>query len=136
MDIIELSKKILELEKRIESIEATSSLSKTDNESIQPKIKKVSAKEFLLSKNLSSTVEKALALAYYLERFEQMSSFNINDIANIFQMAKETLPVNPNDVINKNIKKGHLMEVQEKKDAKKAWSLTGSGERFVENDFK
>lgn len=136
MNIEELSSKFSELEKRIKAIELRINSTKAGELSAQNDIKKVSAKEFLLSKNLSSAVEKTLALAYYLEKFEQMKSFNINDISNIFQMAKEKLPINLNDVINKNIKKGHLMEVQEKKDSKKAWVLTSTGERFIEDNFK
>lgn len=98
--------------------------------------KQMSAKEFLLSKNLSSTVEKTLALAYYLEHVEGVVSFNIEDIIRTFQSAREKSPANPNDMINKNIAKAFLMEVREPKDSKKAWVLTTTGEKFVENDFK
>lgn len=131
----ELSKKISEIEKRIETLEKLLITAESDNRSKQRSVKKVSAKEFLLSKNLSSAVEKTLALTYYLENIEQVNPFNINDLADIFQAAKEKSPANLNDMINKNIIKGYLMETKERKDTKKAWTLTATGERFVENEL-
>lgn len=126
-----ISKKISELEKRIEALEKSLS----SNPPKQRLIKQVSAKEFLLSKHLSSAVEKTLALAYYLESIEQITPFNINDLADVFQAAKEKAPVNLHDMINKNIGKGYLMEAKEQKDAKKTWILTASGERFIKNEL-
>lgn len=130
-----LSKKVSELEKRIEVLEASMSMPAFGTSSVQQKVKRMSAKEFLLSKNLSTVIEKTLALAYYLERIEQMSSFNINDLADVFQSAREKSPANLNDMINKNIAKGYLMPVQEQKDAKRAWVLTVTGEKFIENNL-
>ena len=45
------------------------------------------------------------------------------------------MPANINDAVNKNIEKGYIMDAK-KKDSKKAWTLTATGERFVENDLK
>ncbi len=130
-----ISKKISELEKRIEILEKSLIVTGTSSPPKQRPIKQVSAKEFLLSRNLSSAVEKTLALAHYLENIEQVSPFNINDLAGAFQAAKEKTPANLNDMINKNIAKGYLMPVKERKDTKKAWTLTATGERFVENEL-
>ena len=80
-------------------------------------------------------MDKTIALAYYLEHIEQANSFNANDVANTFQAARENAPANLNDMINKNIGKGYLMESREQKDGKKAWVLTATGEKFVENDL-
>lgn len=129
-----LSKKISELEKRIEVLEKSLIVAGSSNHPKQRPIKKVSAKEFLLSKNLSSAVKKTLALAYYLENIEQINPFNINDLADVFQVAKEKAPTNLHDMINKNIAKGYLMSVKELKNTKKAWTLTGTGERFIEDE--
>ena len=130
-----LSKKVSELEERIEALEKSLIISGSNSRSKQRPVKKVSAKEFLLSKDLSSAVEKTLALSYYLESIERVTPFNINDLAGIFQSAKEKAPANLNDMINKNIVKGYLMETKERKDTKKAWILTATGERFVENEL-
>ena len=95
-------------------------------------VKKQSAKEFLISKSVSVETQKVLALAYFLERAEGLSSFNVPDLEAVFRNAREKLPKNMNDAVNKNVARGFLMEAAEKKDAKKAWQLTSTGERFVE----
>jgi len=41
-----------------------------------------------------------------------------------------------NDVVNKNVARGFIMEAAEKKDSKKAWQLTATGERFIEQDME
>lgn len=136
MNMETLSEKILDLEKRVAVLEASKGTSALGDLSHQKTTKKMSAKEFLLSKNLKSTVDKTLVLAYYLEKNEQMDLFNINDIASVFQAAREKAPANLNDMINKNIAKGYLMEAREQKDSKKAWVLTSTGEKFIEEELK
>jgi len=59
----------------------------------------------------------------------------VADLENAFRSAREKLPKNMNDAVNKNIARGFLMGAAEKKDAKKAWNLTSTGERFVENEM-
>ena len=99
------------------------------------RLKRVSAKEFLLSKNPQSETQKVLALAYFLEREEGLTSFNVSDLETVFRAAREKLPKNMNDAVNKNIARGFLMGVGAKKDSKKAWQLTSTGERFVEHEL-
>jgi hypothetical protein len=65
-----------------------------------------------------------------------MTSFNATDIETIFRSAKEKLPKNMNDLVNSNIKKRFIDEAKEKKDGKKAWYLTSTGERHVEQELK
>lgn len=98
--------------------------------------KKQSAKEFLLSKTISADTQKVLALAYFLEKYEGLASFNVPDLEGVFRAARERLPKNMNDAVNKNVARGFLMEAAEKKDSKKAWILTSTGERFVEQEME
>lgn len=94
--------------------------------------KQISPKEFLLEKNPSSEVQKTLMLCFYLEHTMGLTPFNIDDLTKVFKLAKEVVPSNLNDKINKNINKGYLVEDNEKKDSKKkTWHLTASGENFV-----
>jgi hypothetical protein len=65
-----------------------------------------------------------------------MISFNVKDLEGGFRAAKEKVPLNINDKINMNTKKGMMMEADEKKDNFTAWVLTNKGEKFVKNDFK
>jgi len=98
--------------------------------------KNLSVKEFIIGKKPSNDVEKTLAIGYYLERHTGAASFNVDDLARHYQLAKEAAPANINDKVNLNIRKGHMAEAREKKDKKKAWMLTNSGEKFVESGFK
>jgi len=131
-DTNQLIERIAILEKRIEAIENQRSPIQSNNSINQ---KKQSAKEFLLSKSISGSTQKTLALAYYLEHNEGLTSFNVPDLEKIFQLAKEKKPANLNDLINKNISKGYIMDAPEKRDSKKTWTLTASGENFVEKEL-
>jgi len=107
-----------------------------DNLPAVTKPRKLSAKEFLLTKLPKSEVQKVLALGYFLEHEEGVEPFNVTDLEATFRSAKEKLPKNLNDAVNKNIARGFIMEAKEKKDAKKAWHLTSTGERFVEEQAR
>jgi hypothetical protein len=98
--------------------------------------KKLSIKEFILSKNPKNEIQKTLAIGYYLEKYEGLSSFNVKDLENGFHDAKESAPENINYKVIVNIQKGYIMESKEKKDNLKAWNLTNSGEKFVESNFE
>ncbi len=133
-DLQELAKKVSSLEKRVAQLEAHQS-----GDVIRPIVKEgkgLSIKEFMISQRPSGDVQKTLAIAYYLEKYERLTSFNVEDLARGFPLAKESTPENINDKINMNIRKGHIAEAKEKKDRKKAWIVTNAGEQFVENGFK
>jgi len=124
-------KKILDNhEKRIQKLEKL-----LESKPIQTK-KQISVKEFILTKKPKNDVEKTLVIGYYLENFRSMSSFNAKDLEDGFREAKEKVPANINYKVIKNIEKGFMMEAKEKKDKLKAWTLTSTGERFVENGLK
>jgi hypothetical protein len=125
----------LRLQKLEERVEKLENLIGGRNSEAIAKERKLSAKEFMLSKKLKSETQKVMALAYFLEREEGVTSFNVSDLETAFRSAREKLPKNMNDAVNKNIAKGFLMGASEKKDSKKAWQLTSTGERFVEHDL-
>lgn len=122
----EIMRKLEEHENRISALESTPA------KEIQVQGKKLSVKEFLLTKKPTDDVRRTLVVGYYLEHFELMESFNAKDLTDGFRSAKEPLPANINDKVNLNIGKGYMMEAKEKKDKFKAWVLTNSGEKFVE----
>lgn len=127
----DLIARIEQAEARIEKLEklfaGTPSLGAT---------KKQSAKEFLMTKQVKTDTQKVVALAYFLENQERLTSFNVSDLEAIFRSAREKLPKNMNDAVNKNIARGFLMEASERKNSKKAWHLTATGEKFVEDKLK
>lgn len=132
MDLNSLAVRLSAVEERLGKIETALGGA---TEKISLKDKKLSAKEFLISKSVKSEAQKVLALSYFLEHFEQLASFNVQDLESAFRSAREKVPKNLNDAVNKNIAKGFLMEAAEKKDSKKAWNLTASGERHVDSDM-
>ncbi len=124
--IKDLMKKFEDHERRISSLEGMST------KKMQAEGKKLSVKEFLLIKKPTDDVQRTLVIGYYLEHYKSIDNFNVRDLADGFRLAKEPPPININDKVNMNIHKGHIMEAKEKKDKSKAWVLTNSGEKFVE----
>ncbi len=98
--------------------------------------KKLSIKEFILTKKPIDDIQKTLVVGYYLEHFENADKFNVKDLTEGFRLAREPIPSNVNDKVNSNIAKGYMMPVKEKKDKLKAWILTNLGDEHVEGDFE
>lgn len=126
----ELRKILDDHEKRISKLEG---LFTARPEGVQ---KHLSPKEFILSKQPKDDVQMTLVLGYYLEKHRGLLAFNTKELENVFREAKESVPDNINYKVVRNIEKGHMMEAKEKKDKLKAWNLTASGEKFVENNFQ
>lgn len=125
-----IQKKLDDLEKRISVLEG-----KTQTTG-HLKPKKISIKEFLISKKPTNDVLKTLVIGYFLEKYENCTSFNVKDLEEGFRAAKEPVPKNINLAVIGNISKGHMMEDKGRKDKIKAWYLTNSGETYVDNDLK
>jgi len=129
-EIVEAIKKQLEdHEKRISELEV---LSQKKPEALATGL---SIKDFIRSKKTKDDIQKTLAIGYYLEKYEGFSSFNVIDLDKGFRDAKQTVPQNINDKVNKNIDKQYIMRDKKKKDGKLAWRLTADGEEYVESDF-
>lgn len=126
-----LLQKIENLEKRVDILEGV-----RPGVANEAERKKISLKEFLLTKKITNDVERTLAIGYYLEKYIGHESFHIGELEDSFKAAKEKIPQNMNDKVNMNIRKGHIMDYKEKKESKKSWCLTNSGETLVENNFK
>ncbi len=92
--------------------------------------KPISAKEFLLQKQPKTNIEKAVCLAYYYEHNKGITAWAVKDVVDWFRDAKETVPVNPSDVIFKCRGKGWVMEVEE------GYTITNMGEKMVESNFQ
>ncbi|MFH1382229.1 MAG: hypothetical protein ABIH70_04970 [Chloroflexota bacterium] len=124
-----LKKQMEDHEKRISKLESKSQTEPSSSP------KKMSLKEFLLSKKPKSGIHKTLVIGYYLEKHESVSPFNVSDLENGFRSAKEPFPKNIHLAVFYNIKKGYMMEDKEKKDKAKALVLTNTGEQLVEGGF-
>jgi hypothetical protein len=126
-DIEDLRKSIQAHEKRISHLESVL------KERPPQTAKGISVKEFILDKKPSGDPNKTVTIGFYLERHRKVSPFTIKDLEQLFREAREPVPTNLNDVVNQNISKGFMMETETKKDGRKAWTLTATGEKFVED---
>ncbi|MBW8038662.1 MAG: hypothetical protein FVQ85_01535 [Planctomycetes bacterium] len=134
--IEEVKTLLQEHERRISKLEAMSAEPSSEEQKKTRGKKKISLKEFLKEKKPKGYTQTALAIGFYLEKCECLSSFNAKDLENGFTDAKETPPKNLNDTANINVNNRHMMECKSKKDDKKAWVLTRAGEDYVESGFK
>jgi hypothetical protein len=92
--------------------------------------------EFLASVNVSSFVDRVIAIAYYHLHGLQQEAVTRQEFLVAFKKARFTPPKNISDVIAQCIRKGLLMDAFEPKDGQKAWSVTQTGERFIEDRLK
>lgn len=92
--------------------------------------KKTSAAEFLKSSNAKNQVDRALALGYYLEKMDRVTSFTSTDLAQLGKDTKQPF-ANTSDIVAKLTGRGLMMSAGDK-DGQRAYALTASGETYVE----
>jgi hypothetical protein len=129
----EIQTRLTELERRVQALEAGQGA--LDTKTTEPNNKQLSLREFLNQKKPTTANDRGLAIAYYNETIKGYGCFNAQDIKVGFRDARIPAPKNPNDVINKNIAKGYMMDAEQSKASKKAWVLTGTGLEAVEKGF-
>lgn len=129
---------IKSLDARVTKIEAgTTGAGGGDKSAAQAKAKKkIAIKEFLLENPPPDDIRRTLAVGYFLENNEGMSSFTRAELLQGYSDAKESPPTNIGVNIAHCIKQGHMMEAREKKGNKTAYTLTRSGEQFVVGRYK
>jgi hypothetical protein len=89
--------------------------------------------EFIKSKGSPSEhTDIEVLCAYWLLKKENMISYNVADIQNCYDEARIAKPANINGIMNRIQESGYIMAVKEKKDGKKAWVITGTGEKYVQ----
>lgn len=88
--------------------------------------------EFTRIKNPSQYTDRIVIFAYWLFKKEKMSSYNSSDIENCYNETRITKPANISDMMNKIQGQGLITPVKEEKDGKKAWVITDTGEKYVE----
>lgn len=94
--------------------------------------KKVGPGEFLTRAPSKNQSDQAISLGYYLEKVEEMQSFTTADLGRVAREAKRKF-ANVSDVVAKLASRGLLMSVGNK-EGHRAYSLTASGENYVESE--
>jgi hypothetical protein len=125
----DLLKRIENLERRVSELEKPCPAPSPIESGSRP----LSLREFINSKSPKTVVDTVIVIGYYLEEHSKMSSFTCEDLSKGFINAKEKPPTNPSDMLAKNARRGFIMEAPDQKDGPKAWMLTNTGVKFVEN---
>lgn len=93
-----------------------------------------SPREFIDRYGVKRHVDIVLGFGYFLERFRNLKSFTGADINTCYYEAKVE-PSNTSQMIINNIKKGYIMQ-SKKPGARTNYTLTRTGEEFVQAEFK
>ena len=94
--------------------------------------KTVSLAEFVNQKKPSGHSDYILCFGYYLEKFKNLTSFNLEEIDTCYRDAKIPPNKNYSQYAGYLVREGKIMQAREKKDSRKAWQLTITGEQYVE----
>lgn len=89
----------------------------------------LSINEFLTERGFVSQIDLAIGLIYYNEKTAGCANFSTEDLKQYFRNAKEKVPSNASDVVNKLMSKAYIMLTDEKG----KYQLTRTGEAFVTN---
>jgi hypothetical protein len=96
--------------------------------------KSASPREFIDRYGLKRHVDIVLAFGYFLEKTRGLKNFTGADINTCYYEAKVE-PSNTSQMVINNIKKGYIMP-SGKSGSKKGFTLTRTGEEFVDRGFK
>jgi hypothetical protein len=94
----------------------------------------VQISEFLAQRKIESENDRVATILYYHLHNGRGSSTNA-EILEAYATARFRRPTNLSDVIARCIRKGHVIEAREKKDGQKAWQITVTGEKYVEEQL-
>ncbi len=95
----------------------------------------LSIREFIQRLELKKHTDITLAFGYFLEKHQGVSEFTPSDINNCYYEAKLESS-NTSQMIIQNIKRGLLMASKKKGAGKNRYTLTSSGEKYVESKLK
>lgn len=95
--------------------------------------KPVSVREFLRRTGIKRHTDIVLAFGYYLEKYSDIQEFTPADINKCYYEAKIEAS-NTSQMVIQNLKRGYIMESKgAKKEGKKRYTLTQSGEDYINN---
>ena len=107
----------------------------TSETSIVASPKGISIREFIHRINVKKHTDITLAFGYFLEHHSGLSEFTPADINNCYYEAKMESS-NTSQMLIQNIKRGFVMESKGGDKARKRFTLTNSGEQFIESKLK
>lgn len=94
--------------------------------------KPASPSEFIKKMSPKNQSEKAIVLAYYLEKVKGMDKFTTADLTAVGRDAKQPRFTNISDTVARQVQQGLLMGAGDSESGR-AYVLTTTGEEYVEN---
>lgn len=85
--------------------------------------------EFLAFANLRSHIDRVVAVAYHFYRKSQAAVTRV-EFLDAYTKARISRPANISDIIGKCVQAGYLLDTE--KENRKAWQITRTGERYIE----
>jgi hypothetical protein len=92
--------------------------------------------EFIKQKGPKTDMDRIVCACYFLTKYRKIKSITKRDLDEFFPEAGMPMPLNMNDMINKNVDRGYLAPTKKLKEGLKSYYITTDGERFVETGLK
>jgi hypothetical protein len=96
--------------------------------------KQISPAEFLKKRNTKNQSDRALMLAYYLEKVQHVENFTSTELQEMGKDVRDPFG-NISDVVAKLTARGLMMSAGEK-EGQRAYALTVSGETYIEESLE
>lgn len=90
--------------------------------------------EFLAGKNITTHVGRIAAILYY-QYHKGIELTTVAELEEAYSTARVRPPRNFSDLLSNCIRRGYVVQAKDKKDGKKAWQITPTGEKFVEEEI-
>lgn len=106
-------------------------------EETKPEIKKslpAQVSEFLAGMNIATHTDRIVAIIYY-NYHKSNQPTTITELEEAYSNARVRPPRNFSDLLASCIRRGYVVESKDKKEGKKAWQITPTGEKFVEEEI-
>lgn len=91
--------------------------------------------EFLASKNVKSHTDRILATAYYYLRNSDQP-ITKSEIEEVYRRTRIPRPKNLSDLIAKLVRRGYFVDSPGGQKGQKAWQITPTGEKYVEEKLR
>ncbi len=90
--------------------------------------------EFLSHLTADSHFDRVISVLYF-SFHKGVVSMTLQDLAEAYSSARIKSPANFSDVMGDCIRKGYIIEARDKKEGKKAWQITPTGEKYVKEEL-
>lgn len=105
---------------------------------VAPKIKQADLpnqiNEFLAQKNVRSHIDRIVAILFH-RHYKGHELTTIAELEEAYSSARVRTPRNFSDVLSDCVRRGYVVEAKDKKEGRKAWQVTPTGERFIEEEI-